>query len=91
MWCPLGERVFVRLDAPKETTDGGIVIPTAARESTWAGEVVSVGDRVEDPRIKRGARVLVSKYGGLDVPGAGKRMMSFLPQEIIAVDEDRAL
>lgn len=85
MWCPIGERVFVKPDAPKKETESGIVIPAVAQEKTWAGEVVAVGEDVKNPRIVRGARVLVSKYGGLELPGT--EMMSFLEDEILAVDD----
>lgn len=77
---PLGDRVVVKREDPKETTAGGIVLPDMARDKPQKGEVIAVGDghlTREGKRIpltvKEGDRVIFSTYG---------------PDEIKVGDED---
>src|SRR5262245_9789262 len=71
---PIQDRVLVkRLDA-EEKTAGGIIIPDAAKEKPQQAEVIAVGKgkwsedgkRLE-PAVKKGDRVLFSKYSGSEV------------------------
>lgn len=40
---PLHDRLLVKRQTDDETTPGGIVIPETAKEKTFRGEVISVG------------------------------------------------
>ena len=71
---PLGDRVLVKpLDAA-EVKKGGIIIPDTAKEKPQEGEVVALGTgkRDEDGKtidfvVKKGDKVLISKYGGTEI------------------------
>ena len=71
---PLGDRVLVKPLEEKETKKGGIIIPDTAKEKPQEGEVVALGTgkRDEDGKliaftVKKGDKVLISKYGGTEV------------------------
>jgi len=71
---PLGDRVLVKRLEEKEEVQGGIIIPDTAKEKPQEAEVIEVGPgkRAEDGsripiEVKKGQKVLISKYGGTDV------------------------
>jgi len=71
---PLGDRVLVKRLEEKEEVLGGIIIPDTAKEKPQEAEVIEVGPgkRAEDGsriplEVKKGQKVLISKYGGTDV------------------------
>jgi chaperonin GroES len=91
---PLGDRIFVELVEEKEVKKGGIIIPDTAKEKPTEGIVRAVGTGKFDDKgkkipfeVKVGDRVLVSKYGGTDLPFKidGKEYKVFNAEDIIAV------
>ena len=71
---PLGDRVLVRPLEEKEVKKGGIIIPDTAKEKPQEGEVVALGTGKIDEQgkkveftVKKGDKVLISKYGGTEV------------------------
>lgn len=91
---PLNDRILVKRLEEEETTKGGIIIPDSAKEKPAEGEVVAVGngklndkgDRVA-PDLKKGDRVLFSKYGGTDVKMDGEEYLIMREDDILAVVE----
>jgi chaperonin GroES len=71
---------------------GGIIIPDTAKEKPMESLVVAVGtgktndDGKKLPlEIKKGDRVLVSKYGGTEIKLDGKDYRIFNGEDILAV------
>lgn len=71
---PLQDRILVQRIEEATTTKGGIIIPDSAKEKPAEGKVVAVGNGKlgEDGKrvpleLKKGDRILFSKYGGTDV------------------------
>ena len=71
---PLCQRVLVkRGEEAEEKSAGGIIIPDAHKEKPQEAEVVALGvgknDDGEDVSftVKKGDKVLISKYGGTEV------------------------
>ncbi len=71
---PLGDRVLVEPAEEKEVKKGGIIIPDSAKEKPTEGIVVALGTGKTDDNgkkvpfeVKKGDRVLVSKYGGTEI------------------------
>ncbi len=71
---PLQDRILVRRVEEAQKTKGGIIIPDSAKEKPAEGKVVAVGNGKlnEDGKripleIKKGDRILFSKYGGTEV------------------------
>jgi len=73
---------------------GGIIIPDTAKEKPMESMVVAVGtgktgdDGKKIPfEVKKGDRVLVSKYGGTEIKLDGKEYRIFNGDEVLAVIE----
>lgn len=89
---PLHDRVIVlRLDT-EEMTKGGIIIPDTAKEKPQEGKVIAVGtgrvleDGSKKPlEIKKGDKVLFSKYGGTDINIDGEDYLILREEDILAV------
>jgi len=73
---PIGDRILVEQVEQKEDkgNKGGIIIPDTAKEKPMESVVVAVGTGKTDDdgkkvpvEVKKGDRVLVSKYGGTEI------------------------
>lgn len=95
---PLGDRVLLEPLSKEELegrTKSGIVIPdTAEKERPEQGKVVSVGEgrRTEDGKLiplglKKGQRVLFTKYGPTEIKVAGKEYLIAKEEDILAIIE----
>ena len=91
---PLGDRVLVEPVEEKEVKKGGIIIPDTAKEKPTEGVVVALGTGKTDDNgkklpfeVKKGDRVLVSKYGGTELKLDGKEYRIFSSDDILAVIE----
>ena len=76
-------------------TKSGIVIPdTAEKERPEQGKIVSVGEgrRTDDGKLvplglKKGQRVLFTKYGPTEIKIAGKEYLIVKEEDILAIIE----
>jgi chaperonin GroES len=91
---PLGDRVLVEPVEEKEVKKGGIIIPDTAKEKPTEGLVVALGTGKTDENgkklpfeVKKGDRVLISKYGGTEVKLNGKEYKILNSDDILAVVE----
>jgi len=89
---PLHEKVLIKRVDVEETTKGGIIIPDTAAEKPQEGKIVSVGSgRVKNDgtvvplEVKKGERVLFSKFGGTDITIEGDEYLILEESEILAV------
>ncbi len=62
---PIFDNVIVKRAAEEEASEGGIIIPDAAKEKPQQGTVMAAGDDCE--AIKPGDIVLFSKYAGSEI------------------------
>jgi len=93
---PIGTWILVEPVEQKEDkgNKGGIIIPDTAKEKPMESVVVAVGTGKTDDdgkkvpvEVKKGDRVLVSKYGGTEIKLDGKDYKIFNGDEILAVIE----
>jgi chaperonin GroES len=91
---PLGDRVLVEPAEEKEVKKGGIIIPDTAKEKPQEGIIVALGTGKLDDNgkkvpfeVKKGDRVLVSKYGGTEIKLDGKEYKILSADDILAVIE----
>ena len=93
---PLGDRVLIEMlseDERARKTKYGIVIPdTAEKEKPQEGRVVAVGEgkRGEDGKVhalsvKKGDKVLFSKYGPTDIKVDDKEYLIAREEDILAI------
>ncbi len=70
---PLADRVVIKLVEAEETTKGGIILTSAAKEKPQVAEVIAVGPggMVDGKEVvmtvKPGDKVITSKYSGTEV------------------------
>ncbi len=88
---PLGDRIFLKVSAPEEKTEGGILLPDTAQEKPQIGKVIAVGPGKRNKKgvhqpieIKVGDRVLYSKYSGTDIQMEHKDYVLVSEQDILA-------
>jgi len=91
---PLGDRILVEPVEEKEVKKGGIIIHDTAKEKPQEGIVVALGtgktndDGKKIPfEVKKGDRVLVSKYGGTEIKVDGKEYKIFSADDLVAILE----
>jgi len=91
---PLGDRVLVQPLEQDEVKKGGIIIPDTAKEKPQEGKVVAVGTGKRDEHgklipfeVKKGDRVLISKYGGTEVKINEKNYLIMREDDILGVIE----
>ncbi|QSR87573.1 co-chaperone GroES [Candidatus Methylacidiphilum infernorum] len=91
---PLGERVLVKLIEEQEVRKGGIIIPDTAKEKPQEATVIAVGPGKLDENgkripieVKKGDKVLISKYGGTEVKIDGESFQILREDDILAVIE----
>lgn len=96
---PLGDRVLIEPLSDEERhgkTKSGIIIPdTVNKERPEEGKVISVGEgkRMDDgtlvaPSVKKGDRVIFSKYGPDEIKVDGKEYLIVSESNILAIIED---
>jgi chaperonin GroES len=91
---PIGDRILVEAVEEKAVKKGGIIIPETAKEKPMESTVVAVGTGKTDDNgvkvpfdVKRGDRVLVTKYGGTEIKLDGKEYKILNSEDILAVLE----
>ena len=91
---PLQDRILVKRVEEATTTKGGIIIPDTAKEKPAEGEVIAVGiGRIgEDGKrialeIKKGDKILFSKYGGTEVKIEGEEYLIMREDDVLGIIE----
>ena len=76
----------------KETKKGGIIIPDTAKEKPQEGSVVALGTgKVDDNgkkvefTVKKGDKVLISKYGGTEIKVDGESYLIMREDDILGI------
>jgi len=89
---PLGDRVLVQPIEEQETKKGGIIIPDSAKEKPQEGNVVALGTgKVDDNgkkvefTVKKGDKVLISKYGGAEIKVDGESYLIMREDDILGI------
>ena len=91
---PLGDRVLVQPIEQAEAKKGGIIIPDSAKEKPQEGKIVALGTGKRDDdgklvpfTVKKGDRVLISKYGGTEIKIDGNDYLIMREEDILGVLE----
>lgn len=80
---PLADRVIIKRLEAKNKTASGIVLPDSAKEKPEEGEVVEVGKDVKE--VKKGDKVVFSKYSPSEVKQNGEEYLIVKEEDILAV------
>ncbi|MCE9520670.1 MAG: co-chaperone GroES [Verrucomicrobia bacterium] len=90
---PLGRRVLVKRVESEEKTAGGIYLPDTAKEKPTEAEVLALGTGKDDEgkdvkdlfTVKKGDKVLISKYGGTEVKLNGDDVLIINETDILGI------
>ncbi len=89
---PLHDRVLVRRIEQDAKTKGGIIIPDTAQEKPMEGEIVAVGKghvndngEVRPLDVKKGDKVIFSKWAGTEITIDGEELMVMKESDIIGI------
>ena len=90
---PLADRVIIKMVEVEETTKSGIILTGAAKEKPEMAEVIEVGPggMVDGKEVvmtvKKGDKVITSKYAGTEVKLDGEEYTIVRQGDILAVVE----
>ena len=90
---PLADRVVIKMVEAEETTKGGIILTSAAKEKPQVATVVAVGPgglvdgKEVEMIVKVGDKVLTSKYSGTEVKVDGEECTIVRQSDILAIAE----
>jgi len=88
---PLYDRILVERVEEDETTSGGIVIPSTAKEKAQIGKVLAIGagritadGKLAPLAVKEGDSVFFAKYVGTD---AGDNQLIIREEDVLGIVE----
>jgi chaperonin GroES len=91
---PLQDRILVKRVDEEATTAGGIIIPDTAKEKPQEGKVISTGNgkagddgNVVPLEVKKGDRVLFSKYAGTEVNIESEEHLIIREEDVLGILE----
>ena len=95
---PLADRVVIKLVEAEEKTKSGIILTGAAKEKPEVAEVIEVGPggvvdgkeitmTVKKDGLKKGDKVITSKYSGTEVKVDGEEYTIVRQGDILAIVE----
>ena len=90
---PLVDRVLIKMCEAEETTKSGIILSSGSQEKPQIAEVISVGPgKIEDGKkiemtIKKGDKVITSKYSGTEIKYEGTDYIIVKASDILAIVE----
>ena len=90
---PLLDRVVIKMVETEETTKSGIILTGSAKEKPQVAEVIAVGPggivdgKEVKMQVKKGEKVITSKYSGTEVKIDGDELIIVRQSDILAVVE----
>ena len=90
---PLEDRVLLKMVEAEETTKSGIILSASSQEKPQIAEVIEVGPgKIEDGKriemnIKKGDKVITSKYSGTEIKYEGTDYIIVKESDILAIVE----
>ena len=90
---PLSSRVLIKMEESEETTKSGIILANAAKEKPQIAKVIEVGPgekvegKLEEMYVKKGDKVIVSKYSGTEVKYEEEKYIIVKQSDILAIVE----
>ncbi|MDD4165216.1 MAG: co-chaperone GroES [Eubacteriales bacterium] len=88
---PLSDRVIIKMVEAEETTKSGIILTGSAKEKPQVAEVIEVGPGgIVDGKeivmtVKKGDRVITSKYSGTEIKLDGEEFIVVKQSDILAI------
>ena len=90
---PLGDRVIIKMMEAEEKTKSGLILTGSAKEKPEIAEIIEVGPggQVDGKEVKmtvkKGQKVITSKYSGTEVKVDGEEYTIVRQGDILAIVE----
>ncbi len=91
---PLGEKILVKRFEAEEKTEGGILLPDAAKEKPKEGKIIALGDgklldsgKRAEFQVKKGDKVVFTSYAGTEIDIDGEEYLLMSEDDILAIIE----
>ena len=90
---PILDKVLIKMEESEETSKGGILLPSNSKEKPQVAEVIEVGpgglvDGEEVKMfVKKGDKVIASKYAGTEIKYEGTEYIILKQSDILAIIE----
>lgn len=90
---PLGDRVIIKMMEAEEKTKSGLILTGSAKEKPEVAEIVAVGPgglvdgKEVKMTVKKGQKVITSKYSGTEVKVDGVEYTIVRQGDILAIVE----
>ncbi len=90
---PLADRVIIKMVEAEEKTKSGIILTGSAKEKPEVAEVIAVGPgglvdgKEVKMTVKKGDKVITSKYSGTEVKVDGEEYTIVRQNDILAIVE----
>ena len=90
---PLGDRVIIKMMEAEEKTKSGLILTGSAKEKPEIAEIIEVGPgglvdgKEVKMTVKKGQKVITSKYSGTEVKVDGEEYTIVRQSDILAVVE----
>ena len=90
---PLGDRVVLKFTEAEETTKGGIILASTAKEKPQIAEILEVGPggmidgKEVKMEVKVGDKVILNKYAGTEVKLGTDEYVIAKQSDILAIVE----
>ena len=93
MLKPLGDRVLIKVIDDEKKSKGGIILSDMDESSIKYADVIEIGsNKIEDGKevrmqVKKGDRVIISKYSGTEIKYNDEDYLIVKQEEILAMVE----
>ncbi len=90
---PLGDRVIIKMMEAEEKTKSGLILTGSAKEKPEIAEIIEVGPgglvdgKEVKMTVKKGQKVITSKYSGTEVKVDGEEYTIVRQGDILAIVE----
>ena len=91
---PVADRILIKMEEEENTTKSGIILSGNSKEKPQTAKVIEVGPGINNIAgkevkmyIKKGDRVIVSKYAGTEVKYEGEDYIIVKQDDILAIVE----
>ena len=91
---PVADRILIKMVEGEEKTQSGIILSSGAKEKPQVAEVIEIGPGITGTPekevkmyIKKGDKVIVSKYSGTEVKYGGEDYIIVKQDDVLAIIE----
>lgn len=92
---PLGDKILIKRDEPQTKTTSGLYLPETSKEKPMTATVEAVGNGAINTdtgqriplTVRKGDRVLISKWGGTECKLNDKEYLIISEDDILAIVE----